>query len=131
MIVQNIGKDGTTDFTFTVHRGDYPKALEILKETAARARRPRGAATTSIVKVSLVGVGHALPRRHRQQDVQGPGQEGINIRMISTSEIKISVVVDEKYLELAVRTLHEAFDVRSLRWLEGLVGRGPGGNPTD
>ncbi len=109
MIVQNIGHDGTTDFTFTVHRNDYERTLEIVRAKAAElgAREVQG--DNRIVKISLVGVGmrsHAGIASHMFQALAG---EGINIRMISTSEIKISVVVDEKYLELGVRTLHDAF----------------------
>ncbi len=109
MIVQNVGQDGTTDFTFTVHRNDYERALEILRKTAEEmgARDVQGA--TSIVKVSLVGVGMRSHAGIASKMFGALAAEGINIQMISTSEIKISVVVEEKYLELAVRALHEAF----------------------
>lgn len=111
MIVQNVGQDGTTDFTFTVHRNDYEKALEILKENAAAlgAREVNG--DNKIVKISLVGVGMRSHAGIASRMFQALAKEGINIRMISTSEIKISVVVDEKYLELGVRALHEAFQL--------------------
>ncbi|MEJ1296517.1 MAG: aspartate kinase [Candidatus Sedimenticola sp. (ex Thyasira tokunagai)] len=109
MIIQNIAEDDTTDFTFTVNRGDYPKALEILGNTSKilSAREVHG--DDKIVKISLVGVGMRSHAGIASQMFESLAKEGINIRMISTSEIKISVVVDEKYLELGVRTLHEAF----------------------
>ncbi|MCL5669555.1 MAG: aspartate kinase [Gammaproteobacteria bacterium] len=109
MIVQNVGEHGLTDFTFTVHRNDYDKALEIVKKAAKDmgAREVQG--DNRIVKVSIVGVGMRSHAGIASQMFQTLAAEGINIRMISTSEIKISVVVDEKYLELAVRALHSAF----------------------
>lgn len=109
MIIQNVGADGTTDFTFTVHRNDYKSALEILKNTAKElgAREVNG--DNAIVKISLVGVGMRSHAGIASQMFKALADEGINIRMISTSEIKISVVVDEKYLELGVRALHSAF----------------------
>ena len=109
MIVQNVGEDGLTDFTFTVHRTDYDRALEIVKKTSREmgAREVQG--DNHIVKVSIVGVGMRSHAGIASQMFQTLAAEGINIRMISTSEIKISVVVDEKYLELAVRALHAAF----------------------
>jgi len=109
MIVQNIAKDDTTDFTFTVHRNDYKKALGLLQKIAAELGAREVESTDDIVKISLVGVGM---RSHAgiAGDMFGAlAKEGINIQMISTSEIKISVVVDEKYLELGVRSLHKAF----------------------
>ncbi len=112
MIVQNVGEDGsTTDFTFTVHRNDYDKALELL-QTAARelgAREVSG--DVHIVKISVVGVGMRSHAGIASRMFGALSRENINIRMISTSEIKISVVVDEKYLELAVRALHDAFEL--------------------
>lgn len=109
MIVQNVGADGTTDFTFTVNRGDYEKALKILEQTAKElgARDVNG--DTKIAKISIVGVGMRSHAGIAATMFKALADEGINIRMISTSEIKTSVVVDEKYLELAVRTLHSAF----------------------
>ncbi len=109
MIVQNVGEHGLTDFTFTVHRNDYDKALDIVKKTVKEmgAREVQG--DNRIVKVSIVGVGMRSHAGIASQMFQTLAAEGINIRMISTSEIKISVVVDEKYLELAVRALHSAF----------------------
>ncbi len=111
MIVQNVAEDETTDFTFTVHRNDYPKAMEILRSTsdAMGAREVRG--DEKIVKISLVGVGMRSHAGIASAMFGALAKEGINIQMISTSEIKISVVVDEKYLELGVRTLHEAFEL--------------------
>ncbi len=109
MIVQNIGHDDTTDFTFTVSRSDYDQALEILHAhtPALGAREVRG--DKKIAKVSLVGVGMRSHAGIASTMFSALAREGINIRMISTSEIKISVVVDEKYLELAVRALHDVF----------------------
>lgn len=109
MIIQNVGDDGTTDFTFTVHRNDYDRALEILNKTSKElgAREVNG--DNTIVKISLVGVGMRSHAGIASQMFKALADEGINIRMISTSEIKISVVVDEKYLELGVRALHSEF----------------------
>jgi aspartate kinase len=112
MIVQNIAADeATTDFTFTVHRNDYAKATDILRDSAEQlgAREVLGA--DDIVKISLVGVGMRSHAGIASRMFGALAREGINIRMISTSEIKISVVVDEKYLELGVRALHEAFEL--------------------
>jgi aspartate kinase len=110
MIVQNIAPDeATTDFTFTVHRNDYERAMEILKRTAAELSARQVLGDAHIVKISLVGVGMRNHAGIASRMFAALAKEGINIRMISTSEIKISVVVDEKYLELGVRALHEAF----------------------
>jgi len=109
MIVQNIGADGCTDFTFTVHRNDYAKALDLLQRTSAELGAKQVIGDDKIVKASLVGVGMRSHAGIANTMFQTLAREGINIRMISTSEIKISVVIDEKYLELAVRSLHEAF----------------------
>lgn len=109
MIVQNIGSDDCTDFTFTVHRNDYRKALELLKKTSTGLGAKSVVGDDAIVKVSLVGVGMRSHAGIASTMFKTLADEGINIRMISTSEIKISVVVDEKYLELAVRSLHAAF----------------------
>jgi aspartate kinase len=109
MIVQNIGADGSTDFTFTVHRNDFPKALSLLEHTSAELGAKQVIGDDQIVKVSLVGVGMRSHAGIANTMFQTLAREGINIRMISTSEIKISVVIDQKYLELAVRSLHEAF----------------------
>jgi aspartate kinase len=111
MIVQNIGADATTDFTFTVHRNDYDKALKILEGTARELGAREVAGDNKIVKISLVGVGMRSHAGIASTMFETLAKEGINIRMISTSEIKISVVVDEKYLELGVRALHSAFNL--------------------
>lgn len=112
MIIQNVGADGTTDFTFTVNKGEMGKALTILKDevqAAIGAREING--DDKIAKVSVVGVGMRSHVGIASQMFRTLAQEGINIGMISTSEIKISVVIDEKYLELAVRVLHKAFEL--------------------
>ena len=109
MIIQNVGEDGSTDFTFTVHRGDYEKALAVLERVAKELGAKQVSGDNKIVKVSIVGVGMRSHAGIAGTMFRALADEGINIRMISTSEIKISVVVDEKYLELAVRTLHSAF----------------------
>ncbi len=111
MIVQNVGADGTTDFTFTVHRNDYQRALEILKSQPEQLNARHIDGNNRIVKISLVGVGMRSHAGIASKMFQTLAQEGINIHMISTSEIKISVVVDEKYLELGVRALHDAFEL--------------------
>jgi aspartate kinase len=111
MIVQNVGQDSTTDFTFTVHRSDYERALDILNAQAEELNAREIVGDNKIVKISLVGVGMRSHAGIASKMFKALAQEGINIRMISTSEIKISVVVDEKYLELGVRTLHEAFQL--------------------
>jgi len=109
MIIQNIGADATTDFTFTVHRNDYEKALDLLKGIAGKLGAREVIGDKSIVKLSLVGVGMRSHAGVASQMFETLAKEGINIMMISTSEIKISVVVEEKYLELGVRALHAAF----------------------
>jgi aspartate kinase len=111
MIVQNIGQDGTTDFTFTVHRNEYERTLEILSAHAAELGAREVSGDNRIVKLSLVGVGMRSHAGIASTMFRALADEGINIRLISTSEIKISVVVDEKYLELGVRALHEAFNL--------------------
>ena len=110
MIIQNVAPDGaTTDFTFTIHRNDYRKAFDILNKTASELGAREVTGDDSIVKISLVGVGMRSHAGIASTMFETLAKEGINIRMISTSEIKVSVVVDEKYLELGVRALHEAF----------------------
>jgi aspartate kinase len=112
MIVQNIAPDGaTTDFTFTVNRNDYQRALDILTQIATELGAREVSGDDKIVKVSLVGVGMRSHTGIASTMFGTLAKEGVNIRMISTSEIKISVVVDEKYLELAVRSLHDAFNL--------------------
>jgi len=111
MIIQNIAADSTTDFTFTVHRNDYVKAKSILEKTAKELNAREVSGDKAIVKISLVGVGMRSHAGVASKMFKALADEGINIRMISTSEIKISVVVDEKYLELGVRALHSAFEL--------------------
>ncbi|KPK15505.1 MAG: aspartate kinase, partial [Betaproteobacteria bacterium SG8_41] len=111
MIVQNVGHDGLTDFSFTVHRNDYQKTLKIL-EPAVKHIQARGIVSgDKIAKVSAVGVGMRSHAGIASTMFRTLAEEGINIEMISTSEIKISVVIDEKYMELAVRALHKAFNL--------------------
>jgi len=110
MIIQNAGVDGLTDLSFTVHRNEYEKALDVLNSKVKdhiKAADIRG--DNRICKVSMVGVGMRTHAGIASQMFRTLAEEGINIQMISTSEIKISVVIDEKYMELAVRTLHKAF----------------------
>ena len=109
MIIQNVAEDATTDFTFTVHRNDFDKSLSIMQETANKLGAREVTGDAKIVKVSIVGVGMRSHAGIASTMFESLANEGVNIRMISTSEIKISVVVDEKYLELSVRALHEAF----------------------
>ncbi|MGB2941439.1 MAG: aspartate kinase [Candidatus Macondimonas sp.] len=109
MIVQNVARDGTTDLTFTVHRNDHERALEILRAGQAELNAREITGDAGIAKVSVVGVGMRSHAGVAARMFAALATEGINIRMISTSEIKISVVVSEKYMELAVRALHEAF----------------------
>jgi aspartate kinase len=112
MIIQNTGADGTTDFTFTVHKNEMNKALAILRDKVQNyigAREISG--DDKIAKVSVVGVGMRSHVGIASQMFRTLAGEGINIQMISTSEIKIAVVLDEKYMELAVRVLHKAFEL--------------------
>jgi len=113
MILQNVSADGTTDFTFTVHRNDFDTALESLKQTAERLKAREVHGNNKIVKISIVGGGMRSHAGIASRMFQVLAKEGINILMISTSEIKISVVVDEKYLELGVRALHDGFDLKT------------------
>ncbi|MBP7453962.1 MAG: aspartate kinase [Ottowia sp.] len=112
VIIQNISKDGHTDFSFTVNRNDYARTVELLKE---KVLPTLGAAEivgdTKICKVSIVGIGMRSHVGVAAKMFRVLSEEGINIQMISTSEIKTSVVIDEKYMELAVRALHRAFDL--------------------
>jgi aspartate kinase len=112
VIVQNVGHDGLTDMTFTVHRGDYPKAVKILNDQVKPHIKCRAVSgDEKIAKVSIVGMGMRSHAGIAAQMFRTLAEEGINIQMISTSEIKITVVVDEKYMELAVRVLHRAFEL--------------------
>jgi len=112
MILQNVSADGTTDFTFTVHRNDFDTALGSLEQTAKQLKAREVSGNNKIVKISIVGVGMRSHAGIASRMFEILANEGINILMIATSEIKISVVVDEKYLELGVRALHEGFDLR-------------------
>jgi aspartate kinase len=116
MIIQNIGKDGRTDFSFTVHRNDYSRAMDLLKTKVTPAL---GSAEilgdTKTCKVSIVGIGMRSHVGVASKMFRTLSEEGINIQMISTSEIKTSVVIDEKYMELAVRALHKAFDLDQVK----------------
>lgn len=109
MIVQNTMGDGTADFTFTVNRDDYRRARALLEETASELGAACVQGNGEIAKVSIVGVGMWNHPGVARTMFKVLGEEGINMQLISTSEIKISVVIDEKYLELAVRSLHSAF----------------------
>jgi aspartate kinase len=112
VIIQNVSHDGRTDFSFTVHRNDYPRTLDLLKGTvqpAVGAAEVLGDA--KICKVSIVGIGMKSHAGVAAKMFRTLSEEGINIQMITTSEIKTSVVIDEKYMELAVRALHKAFDL--------------------
>jgi aspartate kinase len=116
MIVQNIGASGHTDFSFTVHRNEYQKTLNVLaqsKDKHFKAREIIG--DDRICKVSVVGIGMRSHVGLAARMFKALADVGINIQMISTSEIKIAVVIDEKYLELAVRELHKAFELETAR----------------
>ncbi|MBT8119886.1 MAG: aspartate kinase [Gammaproteobacteria bacterium] len=120
MIVQNISEDGCTDFTFTVHRNDYEATHALMEKVAKELGAKNVKGDDAIVKISLVGVGMRSHAGIANTMFETLAKENINIRMISTSEIKISVVVDEKYLELGVRSLHEAFGLDSDGQLKNL-----------
>ena len=110
MIIQNASVEGTTDFSFTVHRNDYQKSMDILnQQVKAHLKAKSVIGDNKIAKVSVVGIGMRSHSGLASQMFRALAEEGINLQMISTSEIKISVVIDEKYLELAVRVLHKAF----------------------
>jgi aspartate kinase len=111
MIVQNVAHDNTTDFTFTVHRNDYQAAQTVLENTAREIGAREVVGDTKIAKVSIVGVGMRSHAGVASRMFESLAKESINIQMISTSEIKVSVVIEEKYLELAVRALHTAFEL--------------------
>jgi aspartate kinase len=112
MIIQNVGHDGMTDFSFTVNRSDFTKTVDILKNQVQPHIGARGViGGDRIAKVSIVGVGMRSHVGIASRMFRALAEEGINIQMISTSEIKISVVVDEKYMELAVRVLHKIFEL--------------------
>ncbi|MCB2036122.1 MAG: aspartate kinase [Burkholderiaceae bacterium] len=112
MIIQNVSKDGKTDFSFTVHRNEYARTIDLLKDKVAPALGATDVlGDPKICKVSIVGIGMRSHVGVASKMFRVLSEEGINIQMISTSEIKTSVVIDEKYMELAVRALHRAFDL--------------------
>lgn len=114
VIIQNVSHDGKTDFSFTVHRNDYARAMDLIRQRVQphlEAQEIVGDA--KICKVSIVGIGMRSHVGVASKMFRALAEEGINIQMISTSEIKTSVVIDEKYMELAVRTLHKAFELES------------------
>ncbi len=112
VIIQNISKDGKTDFSFTVHRNDYQRTVDLLKSKVLPSLgTDQVEGDTKICKVSIVGIGMRSHVGIASKMFRALSDEGINIQMISTSEIKTSVVIDEKYMELAVRALHRAFDL--------------------
>ena len=113
MIIQNVGHDGTTDFSFTVGRGDLAKALKVLEGVRTHIGARAVESDSSMCKVSIVGVGMRSHPGVASQMFRTLAEEGINIQMISTSEIKISVAIEDKYLELAVRALHKAFGLEA------------------
>lgn len=114
MIIQNIGVDGLTDFSFTVHRNEFQKAMELLQKQVVPQIKARGVAGDNrCAKVSVVGVGMRSHVGVASKMFKALADEGINIQAISTSEIKISVVIDEKYMELAVRVLHKVFELEN------------------
>ena len=111
MIIQNVGANQTADFTFTVHRNEYPRAMQLLRDLQPKLGAREIIGDAKIAKVSIVGVGMRSHVGIASTMFKTLADAGINILMISTSEIKISVVIDEKYLELAVRVLHKAFNL--------------------
>jgi aspartate kinase len=113
MIVQNISADGSTDFTFTVHKNDYDKTMDVVRKIADELGAKGVKSALYIAKVSVVGVGMRSHAGVASKMFKTLAAEGINIQMISTSEIKISVVIQDKYLELAVRSLHKGFELEA------------------
>jgi aspartate kinase len=111
VILQNIGEDGKTDFTFTVGRGDLARSQDILSQTVTELGALELRVDSKIAKVSVVGVGMRSHAGVASLMFRALAEVGVNIQMISTSEIKISVIIEEKFLELAVRTLHSAFEL--------------------
>ena len=110
VILQNVSHDGRTDFSFTVHRNDYPRTMDLLKgEIAPALGAAQVIGDAKICKVSIVGIGMKSNVGVAATMFRVLSEDGINIQMITTSEIKTSVVIDEKYMELAVRALHKAF----------------------
>ena len=114
MIIQNISEDGRTDFTFTVPRGDLQKTVKVLQEQVLPAVGGERVLTDdTIAKISVVGVGMRNHSGVASRMFKALAEENINIQLVSTSEIKVSLVVDEKYTELAVRVLHKAFGLEN------------------
>jgi aspartate kinase len=112
VIIQNVSHDGRTDFSFTVHRNDYARTIDLLRsEVAPKVGAAEVTGDAKICKVSIVGIGMRSHVGVASRMFRCLSEEGINIQMITTSEIKTSVVIDEKYMELAVRALHKAFDL--------------------
>jgi len=112
VIIQNVSQDGKTDFSFTVHRNDYARTMELLeKQIGPSVQAAKVMGDPRICKVSIVGIGMKSHVGVASKMFRSLSEEGINIQMISTSEIKTSVVIDEKYMELAVRALHKAFEL--------------------
>jgi aspartate kinase len=110
MIVQNVSHAGTTDFTFTIAKGDLTRALLVLEKDVVPVVKAKEVATsTEIAKVSCVGIGMRTHANVAARIFSALAKEGINIQMIGTSEIKVSLVIEDKYMELAVRALHQAF----------------------
>ena len=112
MIVQNVAADNTTDFTFTVDRNDYQEAMDILGKVANDIHAREVTGDNRIAKLSMVGVGMRSHAGVASQMFEVLAKKSINIQMISTSEIKVSVVIAEEYIELATRALHSAFDLQ-------------------
>jgi aspartate kinase len=119
MIIQNISNDGATDMTFTVPKADFKKALKIVEEVSREIGARGINSDESIAKISIIGVGMRSHSGIASKMFQTLAQERVNIQMISTSEIKVSCVIDEKYTELAVRVLHEAFGLDKQEDSEG------------
>ncbi len=111
MIIQNVSHDGLTDMTFTVPRTDFKKALKIVEESAEKIGAEKVISNENIAKVSIIGVGMRSHSGIASKMFATLAAEGVNIQMISTSEIKVSCIIDDKYTELAVRVLHDAFDL--------------------
>jgi aspartate kinase len=112
VIIQNVGHDGKTDFSFTVHRNDFQRTMDLLKNTVVpKTGAEQVSGDAKICKVSIVGIGMRSHVGVASRMFAALSEEGINIQMITTSEIKTSVVIDEKYMELAVRALHKAFEL--------------------
>lgn len=111
MIVQNAAADGTTDFTFTVHRNDFQRVMDFLEARKSELGASKITGDNKIVKLSIVGVGMRSHAGIASRMFRALSENGINMRLITTSEIKISVVIDEKFMELGVRALHEEFEL--------------------